>query len=125
MPVRVPLRFAKPTMRLAKPICDADGRLVAGSGTALTDAVVRTFRKLAMQTVLVTDGGDIASWERTRPLSDDLLDLERRIDREPESELLGVLRAAITRHLCKRALRVNRESGFADDADGPSGVGEA
>ena len=125
MPVRVPLQFAKPTMRLAKPICDAGGRLVAGSGTALTDAVVRTFRKLAIQTVLIAEGDDVASWERTRPLSDELLELERRIDREPDSEALGILRAAITRHLCKRALHVDRESGFADDGDGSSGVGEA
>jgi hypothetical protein len=124
MPVRVPLPFAKPTMRLAKPLCDAEGRLVAGSGTALTDAVVRTFRKLAIQTVLVADGDDVASWERTRPLSDDLLELERRIDREPNSEALGILRAAITRHLCKRALRVDRESRCADHTDGSSGVGE-
>jgi hypothetical protein len=123
MPVRVPLQFAKPTMRLAKPICDAEGRLVAGSGTALTDAVVRTFRKLAMQTVLIADSDDVASWERTRPLSEALLELERRIDREPNNEVLGILRAAITRHLCKRALRIDRESGFAADADGSNGVG--
>ena len=115
MAVRVPLRFAKATMRLARPICDADGRLVAGSGTALTEHVLRTLRKMAIQTVLVAEDDDIETWERTKPLADELLELERRLDREPPSEPLTALRAAITRHLCKRALRLEQEPGFVPD----------
>ena len=112
MPVRVPLQFAKPTMRLARPICDADGKLVAGAGTALGEHVVRTLRKMAVQTVLVRESEEVASWERTKPLSDDLLALERRLDREPASEPLTALRAAITRHLCKRAVRLEQDPGL-------------
>jgi HD-like signal output (HDOD) protein len=57
----------------------------------------------------VADGSDIASWERSRPLEDDLLDLERRVDREPAGEPLAALREAITRHLCKRAANLGQE----------------
>ena len=119
MPVRVSLQFANATMRLAKPICDGDGRLVAGTGTVLTDPVLRTFRKMAIQTVLVADGNTVESWARTKPLAEELLDLERRLDREPPSEPLSELRAAITRHLCKRAMRLDDEPEFAVDTHGP------
>jgi hypothetical protein len=126
MPIRVPLQFAKPTMRLAKPICDTEGRLVAGTGTLLTDHVLRTLRKMAIQTVLVADEDTVASWERTKPLAEELLDLERRLDREPDSEPLSALRAAITRHLCKRAMRLDQEPGFApSDFPGPATPGRS
>ncbi len=97
-------------MRLARPVCDAEGKLVAGGGTALAGPVVRTLRKMAIQTVLVVDSPDVASWERTRPLDEELRDLERRLDRESSEEPLAALRAAITRRLCKRAANLEQES---------------
>ena len=114
MPVRVPLQFAKPTMRLVRPICDPDGRLLAGSGTALSASVVRALRKMAIQTVLVDDTPDVASWEKTRPLNEDLLDLERRLDQEPSGEPLAAIHGAVTRRLCKRAVNVEQELRSAD-----------
>jgi hypothetical protein len=109
--VRVPLEFVKPTMRLARAIADADGRLVAGAGTLLGANVVRALRKLAIQTVSVADSDDIASWERTQPLAEQLRTLEERLDREPANEVMAALRTAITRHLCKRAVRLEQERG--------------
>ena len=67
VPVRVSLQFARPTMRLARAICDGQGRLLAGRGTALDDRMVHALRKLAVQTVLVT-GAENA------PLLDRVLD---------------------------------------------------
>ena len=113
MAIRVPLEFLKPTMRLARPIADADGRLVAGSGTLLGAGVVRALRKLAIQTVLVSESDDIAAWERTQPLKEQLRSLEQRLDREPANEAMAALRTAITRHLCKRAIRLEQERAFA------------
>ena len=55
MAVRVPLQFAKATMRLARPIFDSDGRLLAGNGTLLNDSVTRLLRKMALQTVVVEE----------------------------------------------------------------------
>lgn len=118
MPVRVPLQFAKPTMHLAVPVCDAQGRVVAGSGTALTATVLRSLRKMAFQTVLVADAPDLPPWEQTKPLNEELLALERRLDREPPSEPLAMLRAAITRHLCKRALQLEHEPGSQEPPSG-------
>jgi hypothetical protein len=110
------LEFLKASMRLARPIADADGRLVAGVGTLLAPSVVRALRKLAIQTVLVVDSDDVDRWERTQPLDGQLRELEQRLDREPANEAMAVLRAAITRHLCKRALRLERErQGQLDD----------
>jgi putative nucleotidyltransferase with HDIG domain len=108
-------------MRLARPIADADGRLIVGSGTLLSGSVVRALRKLALQTVLVVDSGDVAPWERTTPLDEQLRELERRLDREPANEAIAALRLAITRHLCKRALRLDgeRRGEAVDDATPP------
>jgi len=80
---RVPLEFVNETMRLAHPISDAEGRLVAGVGSAVTATVVRALRRLAIQTVLVVDNEEVASWERAQALDERLRELERRLDREP------------------------------------------
>ena len=79
MAVRVLLQFVKPTMRLAAPICDPDGRLLAGAGTQLRDGVQRVLRRMAMQSVLVTEAEDVPSWGRIRPLSEELAELDHRI----------------------------------------------
>lgn len=109
MAVRVPLEFANETMRLARPIADAEGRLVAGTGTALSPTVLRVLRKLAIQTVLIVDNDAVASWERAQALDEQLRQLEQRLDREPVNEAMVALRAAITRHLCKRTVRLEQE----------------
>ena len=109
MSVRVPLEFVNESMRLARPIADAHGRLVAGTGTALVPTVVRALRKLAIQTVLVVDNESVATWERAQALDERLRELERRLDREPANEAMAALRSAITRHLCKRTVRLEQE----------------
>ena len=109
MSARVPLEFVNETMRLARPITDADGRLVAGAGTTLSPTVLRALRKLAIQTVLIVDNDTVASWERAQALDEQLRNLERRLDREPTNEAMVALRAAITRHLCKRTVRLEQE----------------
>lgn len=109
MSARVPLEFVNETMRLAHPISDAEGRLVAGVGSTLTATVVRALRRLAIQTVLVVDNEAVASWERAQALDERLRELERRLDREPTNEAMIALRSAITRHLCKRTVRLEQE----------------
>lgn len=100
-------------MRLARPICDADGKLVAGGGTALAPPVVRTLRKMAIQTVLVADGPDVPSWERARPLDETLADLDRRFDREPACGSSTALREAVARHLRTRTASLGEEDSLA------------
>lgn len=106
MAVRVPLEFAKPTMRLAKPVCDADGRVMAGTGSVLTPNVLRILRRRAIQTIVVEDGEHLARWEIIQPLDDEVALLERRlgaIDRgSPRAELL----AALERRLGRRTERL-------------------
>src|SRR5512140_1687702 len=117
MPIRVPLRFANASMRLARPICDADGKVVAGGGTGLAAPVLRALRALAVQTVLVADGADVASWEEARPLEDELDRLASRLAREAPSTALGALRDAITRHLRRRAARLAAAAPARGDAE--------
>ncbi len=107
-------------MRLAQPIADADGRLVVGVGTLLSPSVVRALRKLALQTVIVADSDDLAPWERTRTLDEQLRELEQRFDREPATEAMTALRAAITRHLCERAVRLDEERVGNADGQAPA-----
>jgi hypothetical protein len=105
MPVRVPLEFAKPTMRLAVALADADGRLLAGKGTPLDERVVRALRKLAIQTALVEDSGDLQPWETVGSLAEELQALEARFEKGiegPETPEMSALHRAIERYLRRR-----------------------
>ncbi len=108
-PVRVPLEFLKPTMRLARPISDAQGRLVASTGTQLSDSVVRLLRQAAVQSVLVTPTQDLAPWEVVRPADHDVAELWRRVARERVDPALATIRDAVERHLRARAAQYEQE----------------
>jgi hypothetical protein len=96
-------------MRLARPISDAQGRLIASTGTLLSDSVVRLLRQAAIQSVLVTATKDLAPWEIVRPVEDDVAELWRRVARERVDPALVTIRAAIERHLHARAAHYQRE----------------
>ena len=98
----MPLAFAQPTMRLARPIMDGDGKLVAGTGTLLAERIVRLLRRMALQTVVVEDAGDLQAWETVRPLQQQLLELEERFEREKPQKSLDTLKQAIARYLVRR-----------------------
>jgi hypothetical protein len=115
MAVRVLLKLAKPTMRLARPILDGEGKLVAGSGTILGASVLRVLRKMAVQSVVVTDRDELEAWETVRPLSEEVADVEHRFGCEPSTAPLSELRKALVRHLGKRAARLEGEVGEASD----------
>jgi hypothetical protein len=111
MSVRVHLQFVKPTMRLARPIFDGEGKLVAGVGTQLREGVVRILRKMAVQSVLVSDAGDLRAWETIKPLDDELRELAARFG--PVEGPRGELHAAIARYLRARAERLAADPGLA------------
>jgi len=106
-------------MRLAKPICDADGRVMAGAGSVLTASVLRILRRLAIQTVVVADGQDLAGWEMIRPLAEELTLLEQRMRSRAERSPRADLAAALERRLVRRAERHAAEI----SADGDSAAG--
>jgi hypothetical protein len=105
MAVRVHLQFATGHMRLARPISDASGRLVAGVGTMLSPGVVRVLRHMAVQSVVVDDAGELASWERVRTIAEEQEGLAARFAKEPPTPPLLEIRAALARHLERRAAR--------------------
>lgn len=109
MPVRVPLEFADSSMHLARPICDADGRLVAGVGTCLSARVVGLLRTMAVQSVLVAEGDGVDQWQTVRPLDVELCALEARFAASPQSPALAELREALCRWLVARAERFAAE----------------
>ena len=111
MAVRVPLTFVRPTMRLAHPIQDGEGRLVAGVGTQLNDRVVAHLRKLAIQAVAVTSAEDLPEWEILQPLAEALADLDARFATHPETPERGQLHAAVVRYFTRRARLRDEESG--------------
>ena len=109
MAVRVPLEFANATMRLAKPVCDADGRVMAGSGSQLTPSVLRILRRLAIQTVVVDAGEHLAGWETIRSLGEEIALLEQRLGAiEPDSPR-AQLRDSLERRLVRREARIADE----------------
>jgi HD-like signal output (HDOD) protein len=116
MAVRILLQSAKPTMRLARPILDSEGRLLAGAGTQLNDAVARVLRRMAMQSVVVTDADGVPSWDTVRPLAEELAELEKRFGSTRPTGPLAELQAAIGRHFARRAARLEVEPGFTPEA---------
>lgn len=116
-PVRVPLEFVKGSMRLAQPICDAQGRLLASTGTLLSDSIVRLLRRSAVQSVLVTGAGDLPPWEVVRPLEQDLASLQERIAREAADPAMRELGEAVERHLRLRAQQFEQEDAAMAAAD--------
>lgn len=103
MGVRIHLQYATPTMRLARPISDANGRLVAGVGTILSPGVVRVLRQMAVQSVVVDDAGERAPWEQVRTLAEEHEALAARFAAEPLTPPLVEIQAAIARRLERRA----------------------
>ncbi len=124
MAVRVHLQFVKPTMRLARPIVDSDGRLVAGTGTLMREGVLRVLRAMAVQTVVVTEADEVGTFETIRPLAEELRELEARFPAGATGPL-AELRQAIARHLEARAARVAEDPGVAPEpGDEPAGKPE-
>jgi hypothetical protein len=103
MAVRIHLQFATPQMRLARPITDVNGRLVAGVGTALSSGVVRVLRHMAVQTVLVEDAGNVSAWEKVQTASEELAALRARFARESMTPPLDEIHAALVRRIERRA----------------------
>ncbi|MBI3635438.1 MAG: hypothetical protein HY216_04345 [Candidatus Rokubacteria bacterium] len=106
MAVRVPLQFARPEMRLARPVCDADGHLLVGAGTALDTRVCQALRRLAVQSVVVTGADGLEGWEMLPPLDQQLIALRRRLAGTTANTSLELLTAAIGRYLARRTARL-------------------
>lgn len=104
MAARIHLQFATPRMRLARPISDANGRLVAGIGTTLSAGVVRVLRNMAVQSVLVEDAEGLASWEQVRTPEEELAALNTRFADEPVTPALAEIRTAIARRIDRRTV---------------------
>ena len=103
MAVRIHLQFATAQMRLARPISDANGRLVAGVGTLLSAGVVRVLRHMALQSVLVEDAPGLAAWERVRTAEEEHVALAARFSSETITPPLAEIQAAIDRRIDVRA----------------------
>ena len=108
MAVRVPLQFARPEMRLARLVCDADGHLLVGAGTALDARVCQALRRLAVQSVVVTGADGLAGWETLPPLDQQLIALRRRLAGTETNSSLEMLAAAVGRYLARRTARLIR-----------------
>jgi len=100
--VRIRLGHARPNMHLARAVLGADGCVVAGAGTTLDAAVVRSLGRLGVRSVEVVETDDVAEWEEDKDLARELADLEARFAGEPADPILEALRAALVRHLTAR-----------------------
>lgn len=103
MAVRIHLQFATPQMRLARPISDASGRLIAGIGTMLSAGVVRVLRHMAVQSVMVEEAPGLAAWERVRTVDEEHAALAARFADEAVTPPLAEIQSAIARHIDRRA----------------------
>ncbi len=109
MATRIPLQFATDVMRLAKPVTDGDGRVLAGLGTRLTDGIVRLLRQQAILTVMVEGEAVDTGWESVRPLPDELAALDARFAAVDRNAAMSALHDAVARHLARRAARFHTD----------------
>lgn len=105
MASRIPLQFVTDTMRLAKPVTDTDGRVLAGMGTRLTDGIARLLRNQAILTVMVEDDSVATGWESLKPLPEELAALDSRFAEAERTAAMDALRDAVARHLTRRSAR--------------------
>ena len=134
MAVRVLLQFAKPTMRLANPIGDRDGKPAAGRRSYLRDGMVRLLRDMDLLSVVVEDTDELPPWETIQSLDQQLLELDERFGghqaREPNqstaadatSDPMVEMRLAIARHFTAQAKQLEDDPAIAAMRD-PEGVG--
>lgn len=115
MAVRIHLQFATPQMRLARPISDTNGRLVAGVGTMLSAGVVRVLRHMAVQSVMIDEAGNLRPWEVVRTAEEELAALAARFADETVTPPLAEIQAAIERHLEQRAAAAAAEPAAPED----------
>jgi hypothetical protein len=99
----VSVALVRPTMILARPILDRDGRVAVGSGTTLGPRVVQVLRRLAIQSVAVVATEDVAEWECLPDAAGARAELAARFAREPETEPMKTLHGAVERCLERRA----------------------
>jgi hypothetical protein len=126
MPVRVLLPFVRTVMRLAEPVVDRDGRVVAGSGTQLTDRLLSVLRAVGVESVVIADGVPVQPWETVRPLGEEIAELDARFAGAPRDGARGELYAAVRRHLEARAARLAAaERGAGEPADAEREAGAA
>ena len=111
MATRIPLQFVTDTMRLAKPVTDTEGRILAGMGTRLTEGIARLLRNQAILTVMVEDDNVATGWESLRPLPEELAALDGRFAETERTTAMSALHDAVARHLARRSVR------FASDED--------
>ena len=109
MAVRVLLQFATPSMQLAQPIWDSEGKPAAGQGSYLREPLVRLLRSMGLHSALVDRGDDLTPWQTVRELEAELLELDARFGAEPGSKPGDALHQAIGRYLTRRAERLAAE----------------
>lgn len=107
--LRIRLEFARPHMQLARPVRGADGRLVAGAGTTLTPAAVRSLRRCGVRSVWVREVEGVNPWEEELPLDRALAELEARFAGRADDPLLAEVKEAVRRRLLARAQAVEGE----------------
>ena len=106
--IRIRLHYARPHMHLAEAVETSDGAPVAGIGTTLTPELVRSLRRLGIESVVVREAEGVAEWEEEKDLAGALRDLDARFAMEGPDPLLAELQRALRRHLARRAAAAER-----------------
>jgi hypothetical protein len=123
--IRVPLTLVRPTMVLARPVLDREGRVAVGTGTVLGPRVVQILRRLAIQSVPVVPGDEIASWERIPEEHQVEAVVAERFGREPATPPMAMLREAVLRCFERRARELRERDPAAAARASSAGPSEA
>ena len=86
-------------MHLGRAVLGVDGCVLAGAGTTLGPAVIRSLARLGVRSVEVVEDGEVAAWEEDKDPTRALADLEARFAGEPADPILELLKQALARYL--------------------------
>ncbi len=100
---RVPIHLVTEKMRLARPVFDREGLLVAGVGTVLTRRLLHLLRNLAIQAVPVDDNEPIPAWTTVPDLGGAVREIVERFGQEPHTPAMAMLRDAAVRRATRQA----------------------
>jgi len=93
--------YAKPDMKIIKPILSKNGGLIIGNDSILTKNIIKTLKNENIQFIDIEHSTDVQEWEKMKKSDVIKKDMEVRFKYLDKSEIAQLIRKCATDHLIK------------------------
>ncbi len=90
---KIPIKYAQPGMKLAKPVVNDKGLVLCGEGTILTDNIIASLKRRDITTIYVEGNPVELPSMRLKPLSERLEELNKRFEKVSDPLTLKLKKA--------------------------------